>query len=129
MMEQSAAFVSTYTTEYGIIVPSFVTCNLLRSADLAGKKEWKITTDSDTTWRAYQSEVKDIRKKIIPLWDALVRLTGESVPLGKALIELLDKFPFSVYLSEQKARLKVKTIDYFVTNIFHFRLVSTPRCI
>ena len=64
-MEQSAAFVSTYMTEYGIIVPSFVTCNLLRSADLAGKKEWKITTDSDTTWRAYQSEVKDIRNKII----------------------------------------------------------------
>ena len=65
IMEQSAAFVSTYMTEYGIIVPSFVTCNLLRSADLAGKKEWKITTDSDTTWRAYQSEVKDIRNQII----------------------------------------------------------------
>ena len=64
-MEQSAAFVSTYMTEYVIIVPSFVTYNLLRSVDLAGKKEWKITTDSDTTWRAYQSEMKDIRNKII----------------------------------------------------------------
>ena len=37
---------------------------LLRRADIAQKKDWKIVTDSGTTWRSYQNEVKDFRNKV-----------------------------------------------------------------
>ena len=92
----------------GIPVLPYVTTNLLKSADIFEKTEWKISTTTDTTWRSYQLEVKDLRNNILPLWDALVKLVGKGadgslkVPSGKALIELLDKFLLSVYLSEQK---------------------------
>ena len=63
IMEQSEAFVKTYTSDKRIPLPTYVTCNLLRSADIAQKKDWKIAIDSETTWRSYQNEVKDLEIK------------------------------------------------------------------
>ena len=68
IMEQSEAFVKTYTSDKRIPLPTYVTCNLLRSADIAQKKDCKIAIDSDTTWRSYQNEVKEFRNKVLPLW-------------------------------------------------------------
>ena len=61
----------------GIPVLPYVTTNLLKSADIFEKTEWKISTTTDTTWRSYQLEVKDLRNNILPLWDALVKLVGK----------------------------------------------------
>ena len=61
--------------------------------------------------------MKDLRNNNLPLWDAPVKLVGKGadgslkVPSGKALIELLDKFLLSVYLSEQKFKERCKVIN------------------
>ena len=61
--------------------------------------------------------MKDLRNNILPLWDALVKLVGKGadgslkIPSGKALIELLDKFLLSVYISEQKLKERCKVIN------------------
>ena len=66
--EQSKAFISTQMIANGIPVLPYVTTNLLKSADIFEKTEWKISTTTDTTWRSYQLEVKDLRNNILPLW-------------------------------------------------------------
>ena len=117
IFEQSKAFINTQMIANGIPVLPYVTTNLLKSADIFEKTEWKISTTTDTTWRSYQLEVKDLRNNILPLWDALVKLVGKGadgslkVPSGKALVELLDKFLLSVYLSEQKFKDRCKVIN------------------
>ena len=80
-------------TENQIFVPPFVTTNLLKSADIAEKKDCKTSITNDTTWRAYPKVVKELTNDILPLWE--IRILGkgaDEVPSGKALVELLDKF-------------------------------------
>ena len=77
IFEQSKAYISTQMIANGIPVLPYVTTNLLKSADIFEKTEWKISTTTDTTWRSYQLEVKDLRNNILPLWDALVKLVDK----------------------------------------------------
>ena len=98
IVEQYEAFIKVHITENQIFVPPFVTTNLLKSADIAEKKDWKISITNNTTWRAYQKVVKEFRNDILPLWKSLIRIVGKGsdgsikVPSGMALVELLDKF-------------------------------------
>ena len=77
IVEQYEAFIKVHITENQIFVPPFVTTNLLKSADIAEKKDWKISITNNTTWRAYQKVVKEFRNDILPLWESLIRIVGK----------------------------------------------------
>ena len=55
ILEQADAFIKTHIAGNGVPTQLFVTTKLLRSADISMKKEWKISTTAETTWRSYMN--------------------------------------------------------------------------
>ena len=91
IMEQSEAFVKTYMSEKKLLPPTYVTCSLLRRADIAQKKDWKIVTDSGTTWRSYQNEVKDFITNPIYLIDMSLRIHLDYLHIRNLFLVKIDQ--------------------------------------
>ena len=115
--EQATAFIEKYVEGNNYPVPPYLTTNLLLSSDMFQKKEWKISHTTDTTWRSYQGEVKEMRNNVLPLWDSVVKLSERSangsvkIPSGKSLEELLDKLLLALHLSDVQRKTKSIIID------------------